>query len=224
MTDSGTTERPSLSKDVRLRLALLTDLNALVYIDRKCFPEHYRWQSIYPIGKKWWKVVIESKASQTLVLEDSSGIFAHSVLVFDSGLWNTESKRRNGSVIVRVLSALFCTNPAVWRRLLKVALVRLTYRRPVMNSVVERRSGRIAWAETSAVLPRMARKGYGSFLIQAREQRALEAGATFIDTHVDSENVSSRRMNEKAGYVLISENKHGCLYKKCLADTGRGVE
>jgi len=216
MTESVTGERQSLSGGVRSRPALPTDVNALVRICSKCFPEYYKWQSIYPIGKNWWQVAIESKASQIIVLEDSSGIFALDVLVLALELWKAENKRRNGSLMARVFSAFCCPVPAVWKRLWKVALARLTYRRPVRNSVLERNCEQTAWLEYIAVLPRMVRQGHASWLFRIHEQGALAAGSTTINTHVDSENVPSRRMMEKMGYKLISEDIRGCLYGKSL--------
>ena len=96
-----------------------------------------------------------------------------------------------------------------------MALVPSIYRRTRGNRVVEERScERIAWAELTAVLPRVFKQGYGTLLMRAREQIALASGATAIETHTDSENIPPRRMLEKVGYVLVVEDLSGCLYRK----------
>jgi len=221
MAESVITERQPFSEDVKFRRASIADLNALVYICRVCFPEYYRWQSLVPVGRKWWKVVLESEASQIWVVEDSKGIFAFNVLVLDLELWKAESKARNGSLMFRLLAPLCCPFPTVWRRLWKVALVRVTTRKTVIHNVKKRSSERIAWSEMIGVLPRLRRKGMSSWLLRATNQKLREAGANTIETHIDSDNVPSRRMHEKMGYVLISEDLRGCLYRKSLVDVVR---
>jgi len=212
---------PYLQKEVILRAAQPTDLDALVQMCKICFPDNYRWQSIYPIARKWWHAVVESKASQALVLEDSIGIFAYSVLVLDLALWREESRKRNGSRVDQIIAAISCPNIAVWKRLWKITRVRLTKKRPRRNSVVQKTDERTVWAESAAVLPRRRNQGFSLLLIKERERSAREAGATRITTHVDSENIPSRRMNEKMGFVLISEDIRGCIYEQSLVDSDK---
>lgn len=216
MTDSLIPEKTSLLKDVVLRPATLQDLKALISISRLCFSDNFRWRSIYPIAKQYWQTVVESKACETLVLEDSIGIFAYSVLAFDWELWAAEDEKRNGSQFVRVLSILCCPFPATWKRLWRVALARLNYKGLSRNSLMNQDHRKKAWSEITAVLSRRRNQGYNLLLIRARKERALAAGAAVIYTHVDSDNIASRRGNEKMGFELVCEDIRGCLYRQSV--------
>jgi len=205
---------PYLQKEVILRAAQPTDLDALVQMCKICFPDNYRWQSIYPIARKWWHAVVESKASQALVLEDSIGIFAYSVLVLDLALWREESRNRNGSRVDQIIAAISCPNIAVWKRLWKITRVRLTKKRPCRNSVAQRNDEKTAWEESTAVLPRRRNQGFSILLIKESAKSARNVGAARIQAHIDSKNIASRQMHEKIGFVLISEDIRGCLYEQ----------
>ena len=221
MVDILITERQSFSEDVRCWRASLADLNELVYVCRVCFPEYYRWRSFVPIGRKWWKVVLESEVSQTWVLEDINGVFAFDLLVLDTALWKEESKKRNGSFFFRILSVVCCPYPIVWKRLLKTTKMRFKSGRTEKKQASDSNNQTTAWVEMTAVLPRSRNQGWAIWLIQARGHRALQAGVSIIETRIDLDNVPSRRMADKAGYVLISEDPGGCLYRKYLKDDDR---
>jgi len=214
MAESVLAGKQTFSEDFKLRPAFFTDLDRLFYICRRCFPENYRWSSLMPIGKNWWKVVLKSQSTQTWVAEDHSGIYAFCLLVIDSELWKKENKRRSGPYIFRVLSVLSCPVLAVWTRLWRIALVRLADRRQREYSAASQNFERTAWIELIAVLPHRRNQGCGAWLLQNCEEKALLNGATGIELRVDAQNTSARRMYERVGYVLSSERSGGCLYRK----------
>ena len=219
MSDRVAVEETAITPDIKMRLASITDLETLVYICRVCFPEEYRWKSILPLAKQWWRIVLESKASQTWVVEDSKGIFAFRTVVLDLELWKAESKRRNGSRMFRMTATLCCPFAAVWKRLWKTAVVLLTDKRPTRYRSPAKSFERIAWGERIGVLPRLRRAGVSSLLLRASNEKIREAGATAIETHIDADNTPARRNVEKNGYILVSEGPRGCLYRKSLIDS-----
>jgi len=203
--------------DVTLRPASTADLEDLLSISRSCFPDHFRWQSRYLIGRKYWKVVLQSKASQTLVLQDRTGVFAFGVLVLDLMMWESEREQRNGTALTKMFAVLCCPVPAVWTKLLKHGVLRLVDRRQLLRGAGPRSGERPAWAELLAVLPRMHRQGFGAVLMSAFEREAVASQRSVIEAHVDFENTSSRRMCERQGFTLVSSGRRGgCLYRKSL--------
>lgn len=203
--------------DVTLRPASTADLEDLLSVSRSCFRDHFRWQSRCSVGRKYWRVVLQSKASQTLVLQDRTGIFAFGVLVTDLMMWESERERRSGTAITKMFAVLCCPVPAVWTRLLKHAVLRLVTKRQFLQRACPRSGERPAWVELVAVLPRVHRQGFGSVIMSALEREALASQKSAIETHVDFENTSSRLMCERQGYALVSSSAPGgCLYRKSL--------
>lgn len=209
-------ETPLNPNELVLRQALLSDLDKLIYISRECFLDHLRWRSYMPVGKRWWRAVLESNGNRTWIAEDDGRIWAFFTVVFDLDAWRASAKKRMGGTAVRLASALCCPVPAVWARSLRNSFLGFFNKKVIRYNQVTFKSGRTAWAELMGILPSMRNKGFGSRLLREVEQKSLAEGAAFMEGHIDTRNTSSRKVFEKNGFVLIFESVRGCNYKKRL--------
>lgn len=212
-----------------MRLASLGDINSLIRVCRLSFPSSLRWNGVKTVAKKYWSVVLTSRAAETWVLELDGEVSAFCVLITNEKLWAKEKPLRKPALILEFLSLLICP-VLVATRIRKRLVEELERKRAPSATKIAQIPNPKTWIELIAVLPMMRNRGFAKRLLRLCEARTLELGRAAIGLRVDATNEPAVRLYETLGYVRTVLTRSGCFYAKAVtlpllpSDIGRSVD
>lgn len=201
----------------RFRSARNEDVDALIAICRRCFPETARWQSSYTLARKWWVSAIDSDAVETWVVEIGGAVEAFLVLIIDEAKWKLQKHARHAPIWF-FLPALL--RLSIWKQCWSNVINRLrgnksnvcTFCQIEMNPDL----GSRIWLELLAVKPERWGGGVAHELMVHSERRAFQLNRQAIVLRVVSRNLRAKRFYEKEGYLLYRADRQNDLYIKMI--------
>ena len=202
--------------EVVVRRGMKDDIPALIDISRISFPDYLPWCTNRQ-AKKWWESMLLSPFCETWVCEYAGEVVALTRLVTDSDKHSKERKLLRPNLVT--LLYLLVTRPCL-------VIAKIVGRIRAFGSTVERyfdasdikaMAGKAIWSHSSAVLPKMRKKGIGAILIKFSESRALELKYDSIRAFIEENNKATIRMVETLGFIRTGKSGHEYGYLKVLS-------
>lgn len=220
MQNSGRIGYDQIDKGVGvvIRRGTPRDVDALLQICTESFPESIRWQSLRSVGKRWWNVVLRSRAAETWICVVYGQIVSFSVIVVDGTEWATERKERRSSMMT-CLFALAVGHKLILPKILKkvrLAKIARTDRAHTVDTQAE--TGKAFWIELIAVVPHMRGQGLAKKMLLFCESRALELQRRSVGLRVDPANKAACKLYERVGFVRGKHTASGTVYTKVVGE------
>ncbi len=209
----------STGAETVLRRAEPGDVEQLVALCRRSFPESLRWQVGGDPARRWWRAVLPSASCETWVSAGPGGIQGYFVLVINErdrnfarrvadaarGPWLRAALRRPWAVAAHVFRGL--------RRRRKGAAA--------APSVQRTPPGERTWVELIAVAPRCRGRGVAALLLEHAESRTRQMKRRAVQLTVTPGNRVALQRYARSGYGLVHESAGGLILGKHV-DAGRG--
>ncbi len=206
-------------KEFEIRRAKSGDIDQLVDLHRRGFPEEIFYQVPRRYGRRWWKFLLDSKTAEVFVAEPDGKIAGAAVLVIDLKEFQKNKGRFKAPFCIR-LATLFSKPNAALKYLGKVLKGHGILKDPATDIKFHPGpEGEFTLLDTSVVAKEFRRQGLLKRLWQRCEERTLELNRPVILTMVDPGNKAPLEANLKVfKSVCVGKSKDGMLFfKKSLA-------
>ena len=188
------------------------DIDILINICRKSFPDGIRGQNPRFLARRWWRDALSSASSETWVCSVGGEVAGFVILVTDNIMYAREKRKRSSSFFVRVCTAITCPRLLLWRFFKKMATCRWFHKHHVNSTRNDPTLDNCAWIEPIAVSPHMRRQGIAKKLLQHCENRALELKRSAIKVGVELQNKPTIELYKKSGFVPLRQTGFACAH------------
>jgi ribosomal protein S18 acetylase RimI-like enzyme len=205
----------------QLRRADARDVDTLITICQRGFPNALRWQVAGGPARSYWEAALPSGSCETWVSVHKDRVQGFVVLVTDEGAWSAQ-RHADGHRPRRWL-------PAALRHPWRVAshlLHRLRRRRRPresnqLPSIARTPQAERTWVELIAVNPQHRGQGVAADLLEQAETRTRQLNRHAIQLSVEATDGVAIRRYASSGYGLVRQTSDGLvLGKRMTATTG----
>lgn len=197
-----------------IRRAVQDDIDALVYLIRKSFPDQLIWCTESQ-AKKTWGRFIKSEFQEVWVCQYNSEIAAVIRLEKDIVQSYKEIKELRPKLFIALCYLIMRPKilfEKIYSRIKKKYSTDIYYDKDIIKL-----AQKSIWCHNSAVLAKMRRKGIGSKMMSFCEKRGKELGYDSIKFMIKIKNIISIRCHERLGFIRAGKVEDQYLYIKLLS-------
>ena len=195
-----------------IRPAETEDIDALVDICRKGFPDLVRWQIPRFLAKKSWEHILSSAVAETWVCNSGDQVAALVSLVSNMVVYQSEKHPPNMSRIKKLYFHLLCPKLLVKKLLRKIC--RFFSGSTMITSLGRNQSEttNFAWIELIAVAPDMRKKGMATRLLELCYERTVQLKIDGMKLTVEPDNIAAHNLYKGFGFHCTSQGGDTDIY------------
>lgn len=157
-----------------VRPAKTEDIDALVDICRKGFPDLVRWQIPRFLAKKSWEHILSSAVAETWVFSVDSKVAGLVTLILNAPVFTYEKRHFDGGTLRKFCFYLLCPKLFFHKTLRKIHLFISKSNKKKYTRQNNSNSMNYAWIEPIAVAPDMRKKGIATRLLELCYKRTVQ--------------------------------------------------
>lgn len=189
------------------------DIDGIIDIFRNCFPYSFKWNAPRFLLRKQWTLLLQSGSIEIYIIKIDNEIAAFYELVIDIPLFKDIGKKEKNLL-------LFLSYPyvAVFHPKCIIPAIKKLIRE---NKSSNETAGNIdvikmAWGEYQGVHSKYRGMGLSKIMQRHILNRCVTLGKNIIGCINEPNNVPVVNLHKSVGYIITSENRYGCVFKKEL--------
>ena len=206
----------STTGEMAARQATLGDVELLIDLCQRGFPDTLTWGGPRFLSRNWWRSALRSLSAETWLFSIDGKPSGLCVLVQDINGWWAKPLYAERSWTFRLFAAALCPKLILSRLVKKILAPRPLPSECPRSEAIATATGSRTRVRLLAVAPDKRRQGFGKRILQFCENRTMELGREIIELFVSIENASARHFYAQQGYVCTRHKRDGCVFTKVL--------
>ena len=207
-----------------IRLATQNDIERLIDICQRAFPNSLRWKTLRRFSRKWWLCRIFNPAMDIYILSVDGKVASFYLLIQDLEKYQNEKMNEDNNYEINLWSRIIAVilHPGLLGSTIIRIFRNLFYEFKTDEIINERINemkipiSKMAWGELQAVAPEFQGIGLSKIMQDFILSRCKELGKIAIAANLESENRKVIALHEKYGYTKVKYTNDGIRIIKIL--------
>ena len=181
------------------RKAESRDIEELIDISRKCFPEAVRWQIPRILARRRWGKILKSQIADTWVCYLNERVAGYVILIKDNNATIAKHCHYDRHLLGRIIYLLLCPQLIFKKLARKIRVIR--NKNIIIPKIQDgEKLQNYTWVDSIGVRPEMRKKGVARKLLNICKNRTLELEKEGIKLSVETKNIAAKNLYQDFGF------------------------